>query len=180
MKKLVLLLTMVLVFLPLGGAAQSPQKVPWLHLEVKENKEEPELVKVNLPMSMVEVALNVVKDKDFNKGRIKLETQDVSVADLKKLWSEFKKAGNAEFLTVEKKTESVRISREGNFLLVKVFDQKNTKVDIKIPVTVVDAMLSSPGNELDIKAALLAMQQHGVGEILTVNDHDSHVRIWID
>ena len=180
MKKLITVLTLALTFLPFEGIAQSPQKVPWLHLEVKENKEEPELVKVNLPLSMVDVALNVIKDKEFNKGRIKLDTQDISVADLKKLWSEFKKAGNAEFLTVEKKNESVRISREGNFLLVKVLDQKKSKVDIKIPVPVVDAMLSSPGNELDIKAALLAMQQQGVGEILTVHDHESHVRIWID
>jgi len=45
---------------------------------------------------------------------------------------------------------------------------------------VVDALLSGPGEELNIKAALAAMQQKGTGDILVVNDHQTQVRLWID
>ena len=45
---------------------------------------------------------------------------------------------------------------------------------------VVDALLAGSGDELDIKGALVAMQKQNAGEILTVNDNETQVRIWID
>lgn len=155
---------------------------PWLHLEVNENTADPTRVKVNLPLSMVDVALSVVKDENIKSGRLKLDTHDISVADMRRLWSELKKSGNADFVTVEKKEESVKIARQGNFLLVKVTEsgKKNSKVDLKIPFHVVDALLSGTGDELNLKAAITAMQQNGAGEILTVHDNQTQVRIWVD
>ena len=182
MKTLGCWVSLGLLLFNLGSPGLAQNKNPWLHLEVHENNADPSLVKVNLPISMVDVALNVVKDENLKSGRMKLDTHDISVADMKQLWSELRKAGNAEFVTVEKKTESVRIARQGNFLLVKVTESKpkGSKVDIKVPLEVVDALLSGPGEELNIKAALAAMQQKGTGDILVVNDHQTQVRLWID
>jgi hypothetical protein len=170
---LALLFTLVV---PLAGQA----KDPWFHLEVRENKEEPELVKVNLPVSMLDVALKIAKDRNFHQGKIRLSSKEISVAEMRELWGELKKAGNAELVTVEKKGETVRIAREGNFVLVKVVEGKIPKVDLRVPVPVVDALLAGSGDELDIKAALLAMRQKNVGDILTVNDDKTQVRMWID
>ena len=156
------------------------KKDPWLHVEVNESKDDPETVKVNLPFSMVDVALKIVQDKKLNGGKFRLNSTELSVPDLKKMWIEFKKAGNADFVTVEKKTESVKISREGNYLLIKVSEKNQQKVDLRAPVDVVDALLAAPGGELDIKAALVAMQQKGIGDILSVTDKDTKVRIWVD
>ena len=156
------------------------KKDPWLHVEVKESKDDPEIVKVNLPFSMVDVALKIAQDKKLNAGKFRLNSTELSVPDLKKMWIEFKKAGNADFVTVEKKAESVKISRDGNFLLIKVSEKNQQKVDLRVPVDVVDALLAAPGDELDIKAALVAMQQKGIGEILSVTDKDTKVRIWVD
>jgi hypothetical protein len=163
-------------------ASPSPaqKKEPWFHLEVKENKTEPEYVKVNLPLAMVDVALNIAKDKKFSKGRFKFDSNEISVADLKRIWTEVKKSGNAEFVTVEKRDETVRVAKDGNYMLVKVTEHKNHKVDLRVPVPVVDALLASEGDELDLKAALLAMQKLSVGDILTVNDNNTQVRIWVD
>ena len=131
-------------------------------------------------MSMVDVALNVVKDKKFDKGHFKLPTDDVSVAHMRKIWSELKKSGNAEFVTVQQKNETVHVAKEGNYILVKITEGKKPKVDLKVPVGVVDALLAGSGDELDIKGALVAMQKQNAGEILTVNDNETQVRIWID
>ena len=159
------------------------KKNPWLHVEVKESKDDPETVKVNLPFSMVDVALKIAQDKKltkFNDGKLPLNSSELSIPDIKKLWTEFKKAGNADFVTVEKKSESVKISRDGNYLLIKISEQKQQKVDVRVPIDVVDALLSAPGEELDIKAALVAMQQKGSGEILSVIEKDTTIKIWVD
>jgi hypothetical protein len=180
MKKAFTLLALGLVIASVSSSLVAQKKDPWFHVEVKENKAEPEYVKVNLPMSMVDVALNVIKDKKFNKGHFKLPTDEVSIADMRKIWSELRKAGNAEFVTVEKKDETVRVAKDGNYVLVKITENKKQKVDLKVPVSVVDAVLAGSGDELDIKGALLAMQKQNAGEILTVNDNQTQVRVWID
>ena len=180
MKKALNLLALALLVASLSSSLAAQKKDPWFHVEVKENKAEPEYVKVNLPMSMVDVALNVIKDKKFDNGHFKLPTDEVSVADMRKIWSELKKAGNAEFVTVQQKNETVRVAKEGNYILVKITESKKPKVDLKVPVGVVDALLAGSGDELDIKGALMAMQKQNAGEILTVNDNETQVRIWID
>jgi hypothetical protein len=180
MKKALTLLALAFWVASLSSPLAAQKKEPWFHVEVKENKTEPEYVKVNLPMGMVDVALNVIKDKKFNKGHFKLHTDEISIADMRKIWNELRKAGNAEFVTVEQKNETVRVAKDGNYVVVKVTEDKKPKVDLRVPVSVVDALLASPGDELDIKAALIAMQKQGVGDILTVNDRETQVRIWID
>jgi len=172
----------VVLLLGINGPVLAQSKDPWLHLEVQEKSSDPALVKVNLPISMVDVALDLVKDDKFRHGQFKLDTKEISVAEMRRLWSELKKAGDGEFVSVEKKTETVRIARQGDLLLVKVTgpDKQKAKVDLKIPMAVVDALLQGSGDQLNVKAALVAMQQRSLGEILTVNDEQTQVRLWID
>jgi hypothetical protein len=181
MKRLVCFFSLALL-LRLGTPVLAQNKAPWLHLEVNESTSDPTLVKVNLPLSMVDVALSVIKDDEFKSGKLKLDTHDISVPDMRRLWTELKNSGNAEFVTVQKKDESVRIARQGDFVIVRVSEskQKNSKVDLKIPLNVVDALLSGSGDELNLKAAIEAMQQKHFGEILTVNEDHTQVRLWID
>ena len=180
MKKALNLLALALLVASLSSPLVAQKKDSWFHVEVKENKTEPKYVKVNLPLSMVDVALNVIQDKKLNKGKFKLPTDDVSIADMRKIWSELKKTGNAEFVTVQQKNETVRVAKDGNYVVVKITENKKQKVDLRVPVSVVDALLAGSGDELDIKGALLAMQKQNAGEILTVNDNETQVRVWID
>jgi len=180
MKKVISLLALALLFASLASPLAAQKKDPWFHVEVKENKAEPEYVKVNLPMSMVDVALDVIKDKKFSKGRFKLPTDEVSLADMRKIWNELKNTPDAEFVTVQQKNETIRVAKEGNYVLVKITEGKKQKVDLRVPVSVVDALLAGSGDELDIKGAVVAMQKQSAGEILTVNDNQTQVRVWID
>jgi len=184
MRRTLFILVVLTVFIAgVSTGLMAQAKAPWLHLEVKEGTDLSDLIKVNLPLSMVEVALNVIKHEKFKDGCFKLDTHGkISIADLKQLWMELKKAGEAEFVSVEKKEESVKISRSGELLLVKVTDTKGkqTHVDVKVPLAVVDALFSGPGEELNLKAAIQSLQQTKSGEILTVQDHKTQVRLWLE
>jgi hypothetical protein len=181
-KKLVLIFVASLILGSVGLAqTQTQARGPWIHLEVVEKNDDPGTIKVNVPVTMVDVVLNMVKDKNLKEGHFKLDHTDFSVAEMRQLWNELKNAGNAEFVTVEKKDETIRISRQGNFVLIKVSENKKAEnVNIKMPVGVVDALLSGSGEELNLKAALSAMKEKNVGDILTVNESNTQVRLWID
>jgi hypothetical protein len=182
MRRSIFLVGLLLFFFFMHSLVFAQSSNPWLHLEVNERTADPTHVKINLPLSLVDVALSMVKDDHLKSGRLKLDTHDVSIADMRRLWNEMKNSGNAEFVTVEKKDESVKVARQGTFLLIKVSEsgKKESKVDMKIPFHVVDALLSGTGDELNLRAAIAAMQQNGAGEILTVQDKGTHVRIWVD
>ena len=156
------------------------QAKPWIHVHVTEGDEGTN-VRVNLPLSVIGVALEVAPEKIFEKGKLKLKNADVSIADLRKLWTELRSAGDASLVEVEGKDGFVRIIREANLIIVKVDQgkEKETQVRIEIPVEVVDALLEGEGEELNLRGAIEQLQNQR-GEIVRVVDGDTHVRIWID
>jgi hypothetical protein len=85
------------------------------------------------------------------------------------------------FVTVEDRGENVRVWKQGGYLMVEVREHGDeSTVDVRIPGSVVDALLSGEGDELDVAAALTALAAHGEGELVTVNDSRDRVRIWVD
>ena len=132
------------------------------------------------------MALSLVSDEVISKGQIKLDEHDVSVEDLRLLWNELKASGDAEFLTLQKKDEQVRIARQGDRIRIHVDkasegdeDEGDKQVRIEVPVTLVDALLGGRGDRLDLKAALAELTNER-GDIVTVRDGEKRVRVWID
>jgi hypothetical protein len=156
------------------------QSDAWIHVRVVEN-DDGKKVSVNLPVSLAQVALEMAPRDVFEKGRLKLQQKDISVSDIRRLWAELKVSGDAEFVTVEEKEQTVRLARAGNFLHVDVNGRsgKNEKVQIRMPLAVVDALLSGEGDSMDIGAALDQLKGQR-GEIVTIEGSDNQVRIWID
>lgn len=157
------------------------QAEPWIHVRVTEHEQDGKKVSVNVPLSLAQVALEVAPRDVLEKGRLKLNQKDISVADIRRLWTELKASGDAEFVTVEEKDKTVRIARAGDYVRIDVRNQseKNEKVQIRMPLTVVDALLSGEGETMDIGAAITQLKGQR-GEIVTVEGSESHVRIWID
>ena len=57
---------------------------------------------------------------------------------------------------------------------------RESKVEVKIPLKVVDALFSAGKDELDIIAALRALSASGDAELVSVKDDENTVRIWLD
>lgn len=169
----------------LVAAATSAVAAPgdrWLHIRVVESGPEGETVRVNFPLPMIEKIIPLVETRGLKAGRLRLDDGEMDAARLRAIWSAVREAPDGEFVTVESRREDVRVARVDGYIVIKVDEHCDggDQVDIRVPLTVVDALLSGDGEEIDLSAALRALSDHGDGELVTVNDEESQVRIWVD
>ena len=169
-------------------AAQSP--VAWLHVRVEEAKDSSK-VSVNLPLSVVEAVLKASPELIERHGHIHIgDDHGLKLTDLRRVWKELAAVGDAELVSVESDEENVKVMRKGDLVLVFV-DQKAKigkdgekrkgaeTVRVEVPTSLVDALLSGDGDEVNIQAAIGELKKRR-GDIVRVQDDDSHVRVWID
>lgn len=174
-----------LLALPIGAIPLQAQ-TPWIHIEVDENKAgteaDPTHVKVNLPLSVVQIALEAAPEKILDQGRIRMHPidEDLDVEDLRRIWNELRNSPESEWVNVEKKDETVSVRRQGDQVLIEVDDRKEgAKVHVQVPVSVVDALFSGEGQDLNLKDAISELKSLR-GDIVRVDDGGTNVRIWID
>jgi hypothetical protein len=149
-----------------------------------------ETVRVNVPLSLAEAILPAIKVHKMNAGRVKVHSHHMDQIDLRAVFEAVQKAADGEFVTVQKGTsEEVRVSKQNGYLLVNVRDDKtrgdgskhNEKVDVKIPLAVVEAAFSGPNkDEIDVLAAIRALARHSDTQLVAVEDGKTTVRVWID
>lgn len=153
----------------------------WLHVAVDEGPEGAK-VRVNLPLSMAETALGMIPEEELRGGKVRFEDTDITVAEMRQLWRELEAAPDATFVEVEETDQRVQVSKSGGYLLVRAFEggEADQQVDVRIPAAVVEALLSGEGEELDVAAAVRALAAHGTGELVTVTDRETRVRVWVD
>ncbi len=162
----------------LAGRLQADTK-QWVHVHIEDaNKEEK--VKVNIPISLVESLMPMIEEKSIERGRIRLHERDMSIQDLRKVWKELRSQGDSEFVSIENRDTNIRVFTKGNYLMVEPGEGSTKRIEMKIPLAVVDAMLSGQGEELNLTAAVRALKESGSGDIITVKDRDATVRVWID
>lgn len=155
----------------------------WLHVRVDEPGKSSK-VRVNVPMAVVEAALEAAPEKIVDKGRIKIDLgrddHDLSLAQMRKMWKELRAAGDTDIVTVEDDDETVRVSRKGDLVQVRVSKaSEKEEVHVDLPVNLVDAVLAGAGDSVDVKAVIRELRNQR-GDIVRVTDATSAVRIWID
>ncbi len=154
----------------------------WIHVKVDSASGEGETVRVNIPFSLVETVLPMVDADPLKHGNLHFDEIDLEGMDLRAVMEEFRKTGDTEFVNVQDGSEQVSVSKKGEFLLVNVDDSEGgEKVRVRMPLTLVDALLDvdSEDNSLNLAAALKALSAFK-GDLVTVQDGDEMVRIWID
>ncbi len=177
----VLAMAALLVF-STAPAATSGQ---WLHVAVDEQGADGAVVRVNVPIELVTKILPLVHHEGLSGGKIKMNVGDepMSAADLRAILDAVRSSRDGEYVTVDGPKEKVRVAKRGGFLLIQANEsgEGQQTVDVKVPLAVVDALLTgTQGDELNVAAAIEALARHGSGDIVTVKDDHSHVRIWID
>jgi hypothetical protein len=163
----------------------------WLHVRVVSTDSKNETVRVNVPLDMAEKVLPAINKDRLHNGKVRFNDTDMNGVDLKTLLDAVRTAKDGEFVTVQSNDSDVRVAKQNGYMLVQVTekhsgsgkDAKSTeksRVDVKIPMKVVDALFSAGKDELDIVAALRALSAHGDTELVSVKSEDNTVRIWLD
>ena len=77
----------------------------------------------------------------------------------------------------------MRVAKQNGYFLVHVLDRarsKKARVEVKVPMKVVDALFSAGKDELDLVAGLRALSSQGDTELVSVKDEENTIRIWLD
>ncbi len=156
----------------------------WLHVKIEGDGDE--RVTVNLPLSLMEAALNMIPEdvnaEVNNEIQVAIDDVDMSWQDLRAFWQSLKDSPEATFATVETRDEKVAVKKEGEYLLVKTTEVRNggSEIDVQLPMAVVDGLFSGPEGTLNFSAAIQALADHGGGHLVSIRDGNENVRIWID
>jgi hypothetical protein len=168
-----------------GGMAMPVVAAPaerYLHVRV-EDPAKGESVNVNLPLSLAEKILPTVNKGGLHDGHVTINHADFNDVDVRAILDAIRTAPDNEFVTVKEKDQDVRVAKSNGNLIVHVRDNTKggEKVDVTVPMKVVDALLSTAKqNELDVAAALQALSAEGDALLVTVEDATQHVRVWVD
>jgi hypothetical protein len=151
----------------------------WIHIKVDQTSPEKETVRVNLPVQFV-ASLMPALAKSI-KEHARFDSLSVHDVDLRKVCEAVRDAEDGEYVTVDSKDETVRIAKKDGIIRIHVRDtgEDAENVEIKIKMEVLDALVSGPPGELNIEAAVDVLGEEEA-ELVTVNDGDETVRIWVD
>lgn len=193
-----------LILLPVPGLGQTASKTDqWIHVRVESKDDGGETVRVNVPVDMAVKVLPAIKHEPLHDGKVHIECAHLDDVDLHAMLEAVRSAKDGEYITIQGHEDDVRIAKNAGYLYIHVAEKKpaskrspqegekkevpakpastkESKVEIKVPMKVVDALLSASKDELDIVAALHALSAYGDTELVTVKDSDNTVRVWID
>jgi hypothetical protein len=175
--------------LTMGNLAVTAMAAPapaerYLHVKV-DDATKGESVNVNLPLSMATAILPSINKGNLHNGHVTIGETDFNGVDVRAILEAIRNAPDNEFVTVKEKDQDVRVAKLNGNLIVHVLDKSKDKdgqkVDVTIPMKVVDALFATTkDNELDVAAAIRALSDAGDAVLVTVQDATEHVRIWID
>jgi predicted lipid carrier protein YhbT len=166
---------------PSTSSAAAEKGERWLHVRVISTDGKGETVRVNVPLELAEKVLPAVNHDRLHAGKVRIDRSDD--VDLRALMEAIRTAKEGEYVTVEDHDNDVRVAKQGNHLTIHVLDKSGSKkpqVEVKVPVKVIDALLSSGKEELDLLAALHTLGAEGDTELVSVKDSESTVRVWLD
>lgn len=162
-----------------GAATPVSAADRWIHVRVDDADGGKGRVDIQVPVGLVQSLLPVLRGVNGG-GSVRVDSKSLDVAELREYWSAVRNANDGEYVTVRDRDSNVRIAKRAGHLLLNVDDDGGkSRVRMKVPVPMIDAVLTG-GDTLDMNALGIALANAPDGELLSVNDEDSRVRIWID
>lgn len=160
----------------LPAASATPDR--WIHVRIHKPGNSTESVRVNLPIGVARAVLPLIqKELDAN---MELEAEGLKIQDLREAWKELREARGADLVTIDSDDAKIRVTMERDQVLVRTAEGSEAEIDVRLPVDVVDALLSAEGERLDITAAFEALMRSPRLDLVSVRKGEDRVRVWID
>jgi hypothetical protein len=166
--------------LPLTAAAADR----WFHVHVDDRSSGGAEVSVNLPLTLIESAVKLIPEevsRELSRElQIELDEVGFSGDELRELWTAVRAGDDATYVTVRDDEHNLDVRKSGDFLVVDSDESSDTQIDVRFPLPVIDALLSAPDGRLDFSAAIRTLAEYDDGNMVTVRDRETTVRVWVD
>jgi hypothetical protein len=155
----------------------------WIHVRVESARGVSGNVSINVPIEMASAVLPSIP-ADQHQGKFNLQAS-VNGVDLRAMLDAVRNSPDNVFVTLERHDKEVSVAKSGRNLLIRVAEKPSAQhhfgktVAIKVPMSVVRAMLVNHSDEVDIGAGIRALTREGDVDV-TVNDEKETVRVWTD
>jgi hypothetical protein len=179
MKKTVAILAMVFMAAAVAFAAPAER---YLHVRVDSGAKD-QKVRINIPLSLAAQVIPAIDSGQLKNGKIQLGNFQANGVNVRKILTALKNAPDGEFVSVQEPGQDVRVAKKNGILIVRVRQTKGERqnVDITVPWSVAEALTTNTTeNQLNVEAAIQALEQAGNMTLVTVTGEHQNVRIWID
>jgi hypothetical protein len=162
--------------------AASPER--WIHVRVESAGGVGGTVNINVPIEMASAVLPSIPADPQHHGKFSLQAT-VNGADLRAMLDATRNSPDNVFITLERHDQEWSVAKSGRDLLIKVVQKPTAEhhlgktIAVKVPISVVRAMLANNSDEVDIEGGIRALTREGEVD-LTVNGEKETVRVWTD
>ena len=157
------------------------EETRWVNVHVTENSSNTN-VEVHLPLNLVLTVLRNVDVENFHDGHVDLELDDDMDINFPEIMQAIKDAPDGKFVTVTSDEADVNVHKEGGTIHIDVNQKEDemAKVQVTVPVELMDALSFGEENTLDVAALLESFDNLPNGELVKVTSNEANVRVWIE
>lgn len=160
------------------SAASATETAVWLNVEVSDGMSDGPKVKINIPISMMEVVID-----SLDASQIFQEMKTEHGVDLANLWVNLRDADTDEFLRIEHEDARIQVFKENQTLRLVIqetgYDEPN--VQVQLPFSLLDYMVEGAQTDEFRLSDLVDRMRGSLPLMLVQADHDNEkVRIWLE
>jgi len=172
------LLVVPLTMLTAPRVAAADKDLIWLRVEVHDRGGEHQKVKVNVPLSLIEVVGDSIDKRAFMSNL----RQTPPSLGIPKRWREIRKMDGGDFMTVESEKEHVRVWKDDEFFRVNVQEEgfSEPNIEVKLPLAVMDYVFESKAKDLNFQDLVDQLRGHLPLTLVTAKHDDESVKIWLE
>ena len=154
----------------------------FLHLTVQEKGYNEPNVKVNIPLSLIDVVADAIKDDDVVKIDGVLDDIEREGIDIRKLWTGLKDLGPTDFIEIENEDDHVKVwkDREAFRITITEKGQSEPKVLVTFPLAIVESVIGDGSQPITLKGIVAQLKKAGPMQFVEIHDEGEHVRIWLE
>ncbi len=180
MKRKVLALVALAALLA-APTAFAGDETRWINVHVTENSTNTN-VEVHLPLNLVLTVLRNVDVENFHGGQVDLNLDEDMDINFPEIMKAIKDAPDGKFVTVTSDEADVNVHKQDGtlFITVNQKDDEMAKVEVTVPLELMDALSFGEENTLNVAALLESLDELPDGELVKVTSNEANVRVWIE